>query len=153
CDDAPQPAAADIAAAEQLTGVAMTAAERDLMLEDIRWQREAYDVLHAHDLPNELPPALVFDPGFEPLPPAKPEWTRADIARPENDIDLVFLSVAELGALLRNGSFTSEELTGIYLNRIHERDDEIKAVITLTEALALEQARRADAELAQGNDR
>ncbi|HEX7030307.1 MAG TPA: amidase, partial [Gammaproteobacteria bacterium] len=66
---------------------------------------------------------------------------------------IVFLSVAELGALIRNGDITSVELTKIYLDRIRERDDELHAVITLTEDLALEQARRADAELSKGVDR
>lgn len=154
CGNAPQPETADIAAAEDLIGVSMTEAERELMLDDIREQREAYDVLHAFDLPNELAPALVFDPGFEPLPAAEPEWSRVATAeRPADDNDLLFLSVAELGALLRNGALTSVELAKISMERIREHDDELHAVITLTEDLALEQARRADAELAQGIDR
>ncbi|HEX7046150.1 MAG TPA: amidase [Gammaproteobacteria bacterium] len=154
CSESPHPNADDIAAAEHLAGVAMTVEERELMLDDIRAQREAYDVLHELDLPNDLAPALKFDPGFETLPPANPEWSEADtVERPANGDDIAFLSVAELGALLRNGSLTSEELTTIYLDRIREHDDDINAVITLTDTLALKQARRADAELAQGIDR
>lgn len=153
CDNNNQPDERDIAAAEDLTGVSMTAAERELMLEDIRWQREAYDELHAEDLPNELAPALAFDPGFEPAPTATPEWTSVSAIERAASADPAFLSVAELGALLRNGSLTSVELTNFFLDRIREHDDTLHAVITLTEALALEQARRADAELAAGRDR
>ncbi|HEX6928584.1 MAG TPA: amidase [Gammaproteobacteria bacterium] len=153
CERNAQPDAGDIEAAEDLIGVSMTDAERELMLEDIRAQREAYDTLHEFDLPNALAPALEFDPGFDALPPAEPAWsTAANIERPA-DGALAFMSVAELGALLRGGSLTSVELTNIFLDRIREHDGKLHAVITLTEDLAREQARRADAELAAGIDR
>lgn len=152
CDN-DRPDVDDIAAAEDLTGVEMTGDERELMLEDVRWQRDAYDELHARDLPNELPPALMFVPGFEAAPAATPEWSAVGVVERPDDDDLPFLSVAELGVLLRNGSLTSEELTSICLERIHAHDGALRAVITLTEELALEQARRADEELAAGRDR
>lgn len=144
----------DIAAAENLSGVNMLRAERELMLEDVREQRAAYDALHALDLPNDLSPALHFDPGFDAPAPEDPEWVKIEgITHPVDDALIPFLSVAELGALLRAGLITSESLTGLYLSRIREHDDALHAVITRTEELALKQARRADAELAAGKDR
>jgi len=152
--DRERPHTGNIEAAETLIGVSMTDAERALMLEDIHEQRAAYDALHALDLPNDLTPALRFDPGFETPPPADPEWAKVEgITNPVGDDVIPFLSVAELGALLRTGLLTSEALTRIYLDRIHEHDGTLHAVITVTEDLALAQARRADAELAQGIDR
>ena len=154
CDNAQEPGTRDIAAAEDLIGVPMTPAERELMLEDIRWQREAFDDLHAIDLPNALAPALVFDPGFKPRPEAAPEWTApGHVERPADDADLAFLPVRELGALLRNGQLTSVELTQVLIERIRRHDEVLHAIITLTDELALAQARRADAELAAGEDR
>lgn len=144
----------DIAAAEDIIGIEMTPEERTLMLDDVREQRTAYDALHAFDLPNELPPAIRFDPGFKPTPPADPEWAVVEgIAAPVDDRVIAFLSVAELGALLRAGMLTSEKLTQIYLDRIREHDDALNTVITVTKELALAQARRADAERQQGVDR
>lgn len=144
----------DIAATENIIGFELTPAERALMLEDVREQRAAYDALHVFDLPNELAPAIRFDPGFELLPAAEPKWTVVDgIAAPVDDNVIAFLSVAELGAMLRSGLITSEKLTRIYLDRIRDHDHKLNAVITVTEALALDQARRADSELRQGIDR
>lgn len=144
----------DIAAAEDVIGVAMTAEERALMLADVREQRAAYDALRAFEIPNELAPVMRFDPAFKPAPPADPEWAAVEgIAAPVDDDMMVFLSVAELGALLRAGLITSEKLTRIYLDRIREHDGELNAVITDTAELALAQARRADAEMQQGIDR
>lgn len=144
----------DIAAAEDLIGVPMTSEEREQMLPDVRDQRAAFDALHQLDLPNALAPTLVFDPGYPLPPPAKPRWSKAaDVARPANDAALPFLSVAELGALLRSGKLSSVELTQACLARIRQFDPELHAIITLTDALALEQAARADAELAAGTDR
>src|SRR5690606_37533938 len=68
----------DIAAAQMLAGIVLTGAERELMLADIREQREAYEALRQFNLPNDLPPSLVFAPGFELPPPAKPQWSRVE---------------------------------------------------------------------------
>jgi Asp-tRNA(Asn)/Glu-tRNA(Gln) amidotransferase A subunit family amidase len=151
----PHPTTEDIRAAESLTGVPMTSGERELMLGDIRQQLRAYETLHAQDLPNDLPPALVFDPGFVPDDPTgDPVFDRPDeVVRPAGEADIAFLSVGELGALIRQGDLTSVELTRIYLDRIRSSDPELLAVITLTEDRALEDARRADRDFAAGIDR
>lgn len=64
-----------------------------------------------------------------------------------------FLSLAELGRLLRSRRATSEQLTEFYLDRLHRYGPRLNAVVTITGDLALEQARRADKELAAGHDR
>ena len=51
---------------------------------------------------------------------------------------------------LKNGEFTSVELTQAYLDKIDERDKEIKAFITVNKDLALEQAKRADEMIKNG---
>ena len=50
-------------------------------------------------------------------------------------------------------SSRSERLTSIYLRRIEQLDSQLRSVITLTRDLALEQAKRADAEIAAGRYR
>ena len=74
-------------------------------------------------------------------------------ARPAKDEELAFLPVAELGPLVRSGRVTSTELTTLYLDRLRKYDGQLKCVVTLTERLALEQAARADAEIAAGRYR
>lgn len=154
CDEQPHPNKQDIAHAEHLHGVMMTDAERELMLDDVREQRAQYDALHQFDLPNELPPVLVFDPGFEVNDTdSKPQWSKSEIEIKSNDKHYAYLSVAELGAMLRSGAVSSTELTRYFLARIRQHDDQLHAIITVTAELALEQANRADAEFAAGIDR
>ncbi|QLH77500.1 amidase [Halosimplex rubrum] len=71
---------------------------------------------------------------------------------PVSDEDL-FDTVPELGEKLRDGEFTSRELTEAYLDRLEEIGPKLNAVVTTTEERALEYADRADAELANGVDR
>jgi aspartyl-tRNA(Asn)/glutamyl-tRNA(Gln) amidotransferase subunit A len=59
-------------------------------------------------------------------------------------------TIAELAAGLKAGEFTSEELTRAYLERIKALDGRLNSFITVTEELALQQARAADARIAAG---
>lgn len=56
------------------------------------------------------------------------------------------LTIAEARALLDRGDITSVELTQAYLNRIAEVENHVHAFLGITEDLALDQARAADAE-------
>jgi aspartyl-tRNA(Asn)/glutamyl-tRNA(Gln) amidotransferase subunit A len=59
-------------------------------------------------------------------------------------------TIAELAAGLKAGEFTSEELTKAFLERIKAHDGQLNSYITVTEELALAQARAADARIAAG---
>lgn len=63
------------------------------------------------------------------------------------------LAIPDAGAKLRAGSLTSVALTEAHLDRIAARDGVYNAFITVTRERALEDAARADRELAEGNDR
>ncbi len=63
------------------------------------------------------------------------------------------LSIDELGAAYRQKRLSPVEVTQAALARIRRLDDDLRAFITVTEELALEQARRAEEELARGVDR
>ena len=64
--------------------------------------------------------------------------------------DLTKLTIKEAAEGLKNGEFTSVELTKAFLERIKEKNEEIKAYIVVTEDLALKQATRADEMLKKG---
>ncbi len=68
----------------------------------------------------------------------------------ENDL---YLSVKTLGDRLRNKQLTSVELTEAYLDRLEKLGPKLGAVVTVTRALGLDQARRADKEIQAGNYR
>ena len=61
------------------------------------------------------------------------------------------LTIAQQAEGLRNGDFTSVELTQHYLDRIKAHDGDINSFITVTEELALQQAKEADERIAAGN--
>nr|TKW01047.1 hypothetical protein SEVIR_8G151300v2 [Setaria viridis] len=72
------------------------------------------------------------------------------VHRPSNDEDIAFMSVIELGELVRTKQITSRELTNIFLRRLKRYNPVLESVVTYTEDLAYKQAKEADDLLAQG---
>jgi len=72
---------------------------------------------------------------------------------PQKDEDLAFAPVTKLSRWLEQRKLSSQRLTEIYLKRIGQYDPKLHCVITLTQELALAQARKADAEMAAGKYR
>lgn len=70
-----------------------------------------------------------------------------------NDEDLAFASISEIAPLLRSGATTASALTELMLARIAKFDPALNAFITVTADRARDQAARADAKRAAGNDR
>ena len=141
--------------AEQLAGLEFTDDERELMLEGLDDLRQDYEKLREIPIDNSVPPALHFQPVLPgmslPNWPVVPRNSRPRLTgRPDSDSELAFLPVSELGNLVRTRAVTSEELTVLYLDRLKTFDPQLHCVITLTEERAMEQARRADRELADG---
>jgi Asp-tRNA(Asn)/Glu-tRNA(Gln) amidotransferase A subunit family amidase len=81
-------------------------------------------------------------------------WSDAPRAERPADLEqLAFQSVRYLAELLRSRRVTSVELTEMYLARLKQHDPALQCVVTLTEQRALDQARRADREIAAGRYR
>jgi len=163
-----RPAAADdttisparVREAGRLGGLEFTAAEADTMLPDLAENLEAYLALRALALPNDVPPALLFQPlpvGLDPhsyLDDDPPRWSKATrTKRPDDLDDLAFWSVRDLAELVRTRQVSSTELTQLYLARLREFGPKLACVITLTEERALAAAATADQEIAQGHYR
>ncbi|XP_076919291.1 uncharacterized protein LOC143580034 isoform X2 [Bidens hawaiensis] len=74
------------------------------------------------------------------------------VTRPENEEDIAFMTILELGHLIRTKQISSEELVGVFLKRLKRYNPVLEAVITITEDLAYKQAKQADQLLAQGVD-
>lgn len=72
---------------------------------------------------------------------------------PSNDADIAFAPVHQLSRWIESRQLTSERLTRIYIDRIERFNPQLRCVITLTREHALQQARRADAEIASGHYR
>src|SRR5580704_2376457 len=63
------------------------------------------------------------------------------------------MTIEEAAARLRTRKISSVELVQESLQTIHEAQPRLNALITVTEDLAIRQARRADEDLARGVDR
>ena len=148
----------DVQAALKVAELEMTAAEIDSLLPTLEEYREGYHELRQSPLDNSVSPALVFDP--RPLGFTMPDYSSAieltaigRVEMPAQREDLAYYSIPQLAALLRQGDISSVALTEFFIERLRQYDPSLHCVISLTEELALEQAARADAELAAGQDR
>lgn len=144
-----------VAAAEQLIGLNFTEAERQQMLTQLNNRLSQYAVLHSVSIPNADPMALVFNPHVGEAAPANvPRHfalsSQDAVQRPDKLEDLAFYPVTQLAELVRTRQVTSLELTEMYLKRLKRYDPVLQCVVTLTEDLAYEQAKRADKEIEQG---
>lgn len=142
-----------IAAAATIAGLDFTAAEREMMVQNLNTALRGLADLRGLPLPNEVAPALFFRPLVGDLPPdgAAPARPRVRaVAAPGGEADLAFRSVAELSELVRTRRVTSEALTRLALDRLRRHDSILQCVVTLTEARALGQAQAADQEIAAG---
>lgn len=145
--------------AEWIAGLEFTPDDRQLMLEGVNDTLADYAKLRAVPLDNSVPSALWFHPAplATPAHPASRGTVEmietAAARRPDSADDLAFAPVTELAALLRTRQVSSVELTRLYLERLRRFDPLLHCVITYTEELALEQARRADQEIALGRYR
>lgn len=93
-----------------------------------RWAREGVDPFERHPIP--------IDPWVGPVP--------------GDPADVAFLPVHRLAALIRGGHVSSVELTEIYLERLKRYDPTLLFAVTILEERALEEARQADIDLANG---
>lgn len=148
----------DIKVYEKIFGLEFSKEERKMMLSSIQGRSSGYQELRKIEIPNSTPSALLFNPvvpGFKVEEERKPfQYTaEKDIFVPENFEDLAFYPVTALAQLIKTQKITSTQLTELYLNRLKKYGPILECVITLTEDLAMEQAKRADEEIAAGKYR
>jgi Asp-tRNA(Asn)/Glu-tRNA(Gln) amidotransferase A subunit family amidase len=141
--------------AEQMIGLNFTPDERDSMLSGLQNVLRDYEKIRNYHISNNIPPALLFNPlpsGFKPdIIQKSIKWDFPEsVELPKNLDDLAFYSVAELSVLIRQRKISSVELTQFYIDRLKKFGDTLQCVITLTEDLALQQARKADDEIKKG---
>ena len=113
---------------------------------------------HKTPLEDSLHPATIWNPLIPGTSagPAANHFVRSNVdpgPLPANDEDIAFAPVSRLSRWIEQRKLTSERLTRIYLARLQKFDPKLRCVITLTPELALEQARRADREIATGKYR
>jgi Asp-tRNA(Asn)/Glu-tRNA(Gln) amidotransferase A subunit family amidase len=154
--DAPRVTLAMLQAAERIAGLSFTPAEEEAVLARLNSPAgpvPGFDALRGTDL-DDVQPAIVFNPvpPGKALPTGKRPLRRQPLAvpTPASDEELAFLPVTHLSRLIETRTVTSTYLTQLYVDRLRRYDPTLFAVVSLTEELALRQARRADEEIAAG---
>ncbi|MCP2042549.1 amidase [Pontibacter sp. HSC-36F09] len=141
--------------AQQMIGLNFTDAQLDSATASVAEFRESYQRIRKQPVTNDVAPALQFNPipvGFE-LEQKREKFEverRKGIKLPANREELAFYSVPQLAELVRTKQISSEELTKFFLGRLKQHGPTLQCVTSLTEELALEQARRADQEIKAG---
>jgi Asp-tRNA(Asn)/Glu-tRNA(Gln) amidotransferase A subunit family amidase len=151
-----------VADAEWVAGIQLTPAQREAAANQLNKYRASTQRIRAIELDNAQRPGLGFTPltscASQPDPcgyhvVAAPRPVSRVLARPSSDEDVAFASLRHLGSWLRSRKISSVELTNLYLARLRRYDPLLKCVVTFLDEVALQQAQRADRELAAGKDR
>jgi Asp-tRNA(Asn)/Glu-tRNA(Gln) amidotransferase A subunit family amidase len=158
----PEVSAATFSEAEKLVQVELTVNDRAEAASSWRSNMaplyERRTGPHKVALESHLAPYSRWNPILpgQPDGPQRNEFIRSNVdpgKLPTNDEDIAFAPVTNLALWIQNRQITSERLTKIYLDRLQRFDPKLRCVITLTNDLALAQAKQADAEIAVGKYR
>ncbi len=132
-----------------------TDAEADSMLGNVSGFYQLYKGMHKTLPTNDIPFPFAFNPAPVGMKvSSKKEKIFWDIPLrtvvPANKNDLAFYSIPQLASLIVNKKISSVDLTKFFIDRLKKWGDTLECVVTLTEDLALQQAKQADDELKQG---
>jgi len=158
----PEVSPATFTEAEKLVRVEMTAAERGQAAAN--WRSAMAPLYERRTGPHKVQIGATVAPYslWNPILPgqkAAPQqeqfiWSKPDPGPlPSRDEDIAFAPVTHLARWIETRQLKSERLTTIYLERLNRFDPKLRCIITLTESLALEQARKVDQEIAAGQYR
>ncbi|MFY8025860.1 MAG: amidase [Sediminibacterium sp.] len=148
----------DIVSASKLFDLQFTNKEVDTMYAGIKDNIGVYKDMHKIKVNNAVPMSLWQNPMVPGLQISTKQqnikWKfNKKVQLPENKAELAFYSIADLSVLIKNKKISSVELTQFFIERIKQYGDSLQCLISLTESLALEQAKNADAEIAAGKYR
>ena len=149
----------DVKSSQKLIGVEFKKQRIDTLYAYLERNKKGYDSLRKYSLGHEVFPAILFDPRPSefrvPIANETPlKWMVPDgIERPEHLEDLAFYSIPKLASLIKNKKVSCLELTKLYLGRLKKYSPKLECTISITEELALSQAKQLDTELAKGHYR
>jgi len=135
-----------------------TDAELDSMMEGVKENYDTYLKMHKFYPPNDLP----YPFAFHPVPygmniPRTPQTVSMPLhlgmQMPSNRNELAFYSIPQLAGLLKTKKISSVELTRFFIERLKKWGDTLECIITLTEDIAMQQAKQADEEIKNGKYR
>lgn len=148
----------DIPAAARLFDLRFTQKEIDSMYAGVKENVGVYQRMHKQTLANNIVPTLTHSailPGMQfNEKQDKIDWNiPKNVVLPADKNELAWYSIAQLASLVKSKKISSVELTKLFIERIKKYGDSLQCVISITENIAMEEATRADAEIAAGKYR
>jgi len=148
----------DLISASKLFDLSFTSKEIDTLYSDVIDNLANYKAMHNLPLANSVPLSMWQTPvlpGMHFNTVQKPITWKLDntVQLPANKNDLAFYTLEQLASLIKNKKISSLALTQFFIERIKKWGDTLQCVISLQEEIAYAQAKKADAELAQGKYR
>ncbi len=141
----------DIKSALKVSGVIFKDEQINTMTNYIERNKSGYIEMRGYQLDNDVTPALKYSIPNNLNNNFSYDISSDSLGLPKNKREIAHLQISELAYLIKNKKISSLELTEIYLNRIKKLDKKINAFVTITETLAIEQAKKADKEIKDGN--
>jgi Asp-tRNA(Asn)/Glu-tRNA(Gln) amidotransferase A subunit family amidase len=153
--------------AEALIGIELTDAQESMALSGVNRNLSTYEALRKIDVPLDTEPATAFHPAPGAMLQRARKRNRTNrrsasshgavgssrVPKYNSLEEVAFFTVSQLAELVRTRKVSSVDLTKMYLARLNRYSPKLICLVTLTEDLALEQARKADLEIRRGKYR
>jgi len=148
----------DLVSSAKLYDISFTTKEIDTLYSDVIDNLANYKAMHRLPLANSVPLSMwqtPVVPGMQFNTVQKPIAWKLDntVQLPANKNDLAFYTLEQLASLIKNKKISSLALTQFFIDRIKKWGDTLQCVISIQEDIAYAEAKKADAELAQGKYR
>jgi Asp-tRNA(Asn)/Glu-tRNA(Gln) amidotransferase A subunit family amidase len=158
----PEVSSSTFVEAEKLVNVQLTAPERKMAADS--WRTSMAPLYERRIGPRKInlePTVAPWSRWDSALPGQKTGPERDQFIRsktdpgplPSREEDIAFAPLTHLSRWVERRQLTSERLTNIYLGRLERFNPKLRCVITLTRESALQQAKKADQEIAAGKYR
>ncbi len=139
-----------------LTGLPFTDDDATKLVASTNASLATLDKLHNFHIPLDVSPPYHFSalvPGITPNKNREPfVLSKAPVLKkPTNMEDIAFLPLRHLAELVRTKQVSSVELTKMYMERLHRYQPKLNFVVTFLDELGMEQAKKADSEIAAGH--
>jgi len=148
----------DLISSAKLYDISFTTKEIDTLYSDVIDNLANYKAMHRLPLANSVPLSMwqtPVVPGMHFNTVQKTIAWKLDntVQLPTNKNDLAFYTLEQLASLIKYKKISSLALTEFFIDRIKKWGDTLQCVISIQEDIAYAEAKKADAELAQGKYR
>jgi Asp-tRNA(Asn)/Glu-tRNA(Gln) amidotransferase A subunit family amidase len=146
-----------LANALALSGLTFSDEDQRALLQSANQSLTRYVEMRKTHIANDVAPPFYFSPlvaGMKVNRVKLPvRFSTPKVRRPANLEEVAFWPITQLSQLVRTHQVRSQELTEMYLARLHRYNEKLNCVVTFLDDLALTQAKQADAEIRAGRHR